>query len=276
MSNNFSIITENLSKTFEVRASRVPVIKQVSMTIKEGEFVVVTGPSGCGKSTLLHILLGLEAPTTGKVTMFGQDIYGALDEDGRTQLRKENVGMIYQQPNWIKALTVLENVMFALRINGETDQKAREKSQEMLKMVGMLDWQDYIPTELSSGQQQKVALARAVITNPKIIIADEPTGNLDFKSGEELMQLLKKLNDAGKTVIMVTHDLEYLSFATRSLIMFDGKIVEEADSKDLSGKLTGFKKLFAKVYQEWKRNQANYCLMFGTPFCSSAWSWRIP
>jgi putative ABC transport system ATP-binding protein len=144
------------------------------------------------KSTLLHVLLGLEPPTQGTVSFFGQDLYSQLDEDGRTELRKKNVGMVYQQPNWIKALTVLENVMFALRINGETDEAARKKSQEALQMVGMLDWQDYTPTELSSGQQQKVSLARAVITNPKVIIADEPTGNLDFKSGEELMQQLKK------------------------------------------------------------------------------------
>jgi len=237
-----AIETKNLIKTFEVKSSRIPVIKDVTTTIWQGEFVVVTGPSGCGKSTLLHVLLGLEPPTSGNTSFFGQDLYNHLDEDGRTEIRKKNVGMIYQQPNWIKALTVLENVMFALRINGETDEAARKKSQETLAMVGMLDWQDFMPTELSSGQQQKIALARAVITNPKVIIADEPTGNLDFKSGEELMQLLKKLNDAGKTIVMVTHDLEYLTFASRSLIMFDGKIVEEANSHDLSGKLTGFKK----------------------------------
>lgn len=243
------IATSKLNKTFEVKSSRIPVLKDISATILNGEFVVITGPSGCGKSTLLHILLGLEPPTSGNVSFFDHDLYSHLDEDGRTELRKKNVGMVYQQPNWIKALTVLENVMFALRINGETDEVARRKSQETLAMVGMLDWQDFIPTELSSGQQQKIALARAVITNPKVIIADEPTGNLDFKSGEELMQLLKKLNDAGKTIVMVTHDLEYLNFATRSLIMFDGKIVEEANSRDLSDKLTSFKKLFSEVYQ---------------------------
>lgn len=244
------IQAKNLSKTFEVKSSKVSVLKDITATIWQGEFVVITGPSGCGKSTLLHILLGLEPPTLGNVTFFGQDLYINLDEDDRTELRKKNVGMIYQQPNWIKALTVLENVMFALRINGETDEVARKKSQETLAMVGMLDWQDYMPTELSSGQQQKIALARAVITNPKVIIADEPTGNLDFKSGEELMQLLKKLNDNGKTIVMVTHDLEYLTFASRSLIMFDGKIVEEANTHDLSDKLTGFKKLFGEVYKQ--------------------------
>lgn len=250
MNTKLIIDTIDLSKTFEVKTSRVPVIKKVNLSIHEGEFVVVTGPSGCGKSTLLHILLGLEQPTSGKIILLGKNIYSDLDEDGRTQLRKENVGMIYQQPNWIKALTVIENVMFALRINGESDEVARDKSKQMLKMVDMLDWQDYIPTELSSGQQQKVALARAVITNPKLIIADEPTGNLDFNSGNELMKLLKRLNEEGNTVIMVTHDLEYLTYASRSLIMFDGQIVEEASSHDLSGKLTGFKRLFDSAHKQ--------------------------
>lgn len=250
MNTKLIIDTIDLSKTFEVKTSRVPVIKKVNLSIHEGEFVVVTGPSGCGKSTLLHILLGLEQPTSGKIILLGKNIYSDLDEDGRTQLRKENVGMIYQQPNWIKALTVLENVMFALRINGESDEVARDKSKQMLKMVDMLDWQDYIPTELSSGQQQKVALARAVITSPKLIIADEPTGNLDFNSGNELMKLLKRLNEEGNTVIMVTHDLEYLTYASRSLIMFDGQIVEEASSHDLSGKLTGFKRLFDSAHKQ--------------------------
>lgn len=244
-----AIKAENLVKNFEVKSSSIPVIKEISADISPGEFVVITGPSGCGKSTLLHILLGLESPNKGEVVFFGQNIYKNLGEDERTELRKKNVGMIYQQPNWIKSLTVLENVMFALRINGVSDETARQKAQKILELVGMLDWQDFVPTELSSGQQQRVALARAVVTNPKVVIADEPTGNLDFKSGEELMQLLKKLNDGGITIIMVTHDLEYLSFASRSLVMFDGKIIEDTKSSDLSHKITGFKKLFNEAGQ---------------------------
>jgi len=146
---------EKVTKTFEVKSSVIPVLKDVSISIYEGEFVVVTGPSGCGKSTLLHVLLGLEPPTSGTVSFFGDRLYDHMSEDERTQLRKKNIGMVYQQPNWIKALSVLENVMFALRINGESREQARKKSQEMLQTVGMLDWQDYAPTELSSGQQQK-------------------------------------------------------------------------------------------------------------------------
>jgi len=241
------IKVKDLSQTFEVRSAKVPVLKEINLQVKSGEFIIITGPSGCGKSTLLHILLGLEPPTTGTVEFLGQQLYQGMNEDERTQIRKNDVGMVYQQPNWIKALTVLENIMFALRINGESDIEARKKATEVLKMVGMDNWKDYIPTELSSGQQQKIALARAVVTSPKIIIADEPTGNLDFKSGQELMELLQKLNHEGRTVIMVTHDLEYMSFASRSLIMFDGKIVKQATSHELAGKIGGFKELMASI-----------------------------
>ncbi|MBZ0317863.1 MAG: ABC transporter ATP-binding protein [Anaerolineae bacterium] len=247
------INVDRLSKTFEVKATRVPVLKDINLKVEGGEFIIITGPSGCGKSTLLHILLGLEPPTGGNVEFLGHQLYQGMSEDERTEIRKKDVGMVYQQPNWIKALTVLENIMFALRINGQTNEEAKKKALAVLQMVGMDNWQDYIPTELSSGQQQKVALARAVVTNPQIIIADEPTGNLDFKSGQELMELLKKLNSEGRTVIMVTHDLEYMSFASRSLIMFDGKIVGQAHDHELAGKIGGFKKLMASVMPDMKK-----------------------
>lgn len=219
------ITCQHVEKAFSSATHAVSVLRDISLTVTDGEFLVITGPSGCGKSTLLHVLIGLEAPTSGTVTFLHQDLYAPnFTDDERTKLRKRSVGMVYQQPNWIKALTVLENVMFPLRITGEHDSAARSKAQAVLKMVGMLEWQDYTPTELSSGQQQKVALARAVITEPQLIVADEPTGNLDFQSGQELMQLLQSLNTHGRTIIMVTHDLEYLSYATRSLTMLDGRM----------------------------------------------------
>jgi putative ABC transport system ATP-binding protein len=222
------IVTANkIHKTFFVKAQNVEVLHDISMSVSRGEFLVIFGPSGCGKSTLLHILLGLEEPTKGDVVFMGKSLYSNLDEDGRSEIRKEHIGMVYQQPNWIKALTVKENVMFALRLSGMKVGQASTQALESLSLVGMTDWQDYIPTELSSGQQQRVALARAVVTNPDIIIADEPTGNLDFESGQELMKLLESLHKQGKTVIMVTHDLEYLEYAGRSLEMFNGKIVAE-------------------------------------------------
>lgn len=221
------ITAKNVHKTFFVKAQNIEVLSDVSLSVWAGDFLIIFGPSGCGKSTLLHILLGLEAPTKGEVIFLDKSLYGALSEDDRSEIRKEHVGMVYQQPNWIRSLTVKENIMFALRLSGMSASQAAAKAVQSLSLVGMTDWQDYIPTELSSGQQQKVALARAVVTNPDIIIADEPTGNLDFESGQELMELLSSFHKQGKTIIMVTHDLEYLEYAMVSLRMFNGKIVEE-------------------------------------------------
>jgi ABC-type lipoprotein export system ATPase subunit/ABC-type antimicrobial peptide transport system permease subunit len=217
------------SKTFRVKTQDVVVLKKINLEIKEG-FSIIFGPSGCGKSTLLHIILGLEPPTTGTVHFFDFNFYG-FEEDERSEFRKNNIGMIYQQPNWIKSLTVLENVSFASLLLGTDKEKAKIKAREVLKMVGMIDWADYLPTELSSGQQQKVSLARALVTDPKVIIADEPTGNLDYQSGIELMQLLKKLEENGKSIIMVTHNVENIDFATTVVQMFDGQVVKTIDVK---------------------------------------------
>jgi len=225
--NNIIFQTKNVSKTFYVKSQDVTVLKNIDMVVNTSEFLVIFGPSGCGKSTLLHTILGLEPPTQGHVLFLGKYLYQDYDEDGRSTLRKRHIGMVYQQPNWVKSLTVKENIMVPLRLSGVSAQEAKAKAEEVLKLVEMVDWQDYVPTELSSGQQQKVALARAVVTNPDVLIADEPTGNLDFESGQELMNLLSVLHKNGKTVIMVTHDLEYLSYAQRSLEMFDGKITNE-------------------------------------------------
>ena len=221
------IQAQNITKNFAVKALDVRVLTDVSLSVYQGDFLVLFGPSGCGKSTLLHILLGLESPTAGRVTFYGESLYDDLDEDGRTEFRKEHIGMVYQQPNWIKALTVRENIIFALRLNGCSEQESYDRANKVLDIVEMTQWTDYIPTELSSGQQQRVALARAIVTNPDILIADEPTGNLDFESGQMLMTLLSKLNKEGKTIIMVTHDLEYLSYANRAIQMFDGKVMQE-------------------------------------------------
>ncbi len=228
---NLPIIqVKTVNKSFEVGNQKVQVLKHVTFEVKTGDFVIIFGPSGCGKSTLLHTILGLEEPTSGYISFLGKDIYEvgldvATSEDERAEFRKKNVGMIYQQPNWVKSLTVLENVAFPLTLMGMDKEKRRARALEVLQTVEMANWAAYIPAQLSSGQQQKVALARALVSNPKIIIADEPTGNLDFDSGQELMQILTKLNVEGqKTVVMVTHDLEYLSFAHTAIKMFNGEI----------------------------------------------------
>ncbi len=227
------IKVQHVSKSFHVGTQNVPVLKDVSLEIKSFDFLIIFGPSGCGKSTLLHTILGLEEPTNGEIIFLDKNLYSNATEDDRSDFRKHHVGMVYQQPNWIRSLSVVENVAFPLLLLGKEKNESFKKAQEILKTVEMLDWQAYIPTELSSGQQQRVALARALITDPEVIIADEPTGNLDYDSGQELMELLTTLNKTQKnTVVMVTHDLEYLSFAKTAVKMFNGEIAGLYDEKD--------------------------------------------
>jgi putative ABC transport system ATP-binding protein len=232
----------SVKKDFHVGTQEVNVLSNISLTISEGEFAVIFGPSGCGKSTLLHILLGLEPPSFGIVKFGAQDLYRHLDEDGRSVLRKKNIGMVYQQPNWIKSLSVIDNVAFPLVLNGITQEEARKIALQKIQELGMADWAEYRPGELSSGQQQKIALARGMSTNPQLIIADEPTGNLDYKSGVELMDLLQGLNKQGKTIIMVTHDLDYLSYASVAIEMFDGHIVHSYSRSEIPSLLKGANK----------------------------------
>jgi len=221
---NKIIETVNLHKSFFPGGREVPVLRGINLEIKEGEFLIIHGPSGCGKSTLLHSLLGLERPTRGRVFFLKKDFY-SLNEDKRAEIRKRNFGMIYQQPYWIRSLPILGNIAFPLTLLGVSRNKAVRKAKEALEKVGMQDWADFFPTELSSGQQQKVALARAIIHNPKVLIADEPTGNLDSISGKELMKLLVNFNKQGKTIIMVTHEKDYLKYAFRVVEMKDGEII---------------------------------------------------
>ncbi len=241
------ISIENVSKSFHVGDADVPILKKVSLDITPGDFVIIFGPSGCGKSTLLHTILGLEPPNQGTIFFLGNNLYertnrrmftepttlrhfvkttNTIDEDERSEIRKKHIGMVYQQANWIKALTVVENIAFPLELLGQTKSDSLVKALDTLGSMGMTAWANYIPTELSSGQQQKIALMRAMVTNPEVIIADEPTGNLDYESGQELMQVLTKMNTMlKKTILMVTHDLEYLKFAKTAVKMFNGEIV---------------------------------------------------
>lgn len=232
MSNTIIDIT-SVRKNFMVGGQDIEVLKDISFKVFEGDFLVIFGPSGCGKSTLLHIILGLEGPTSGQITFLGDDFYTGKDEDEISDFRKKHVGMVYQQANWIKSLKVGENVAFPLLLLGEEKFASYEKAKKILEQVELADWFDYSPAELSSGQQQRISLARALIHNPQVIIADEPTGNLDFKSGQEMMELLEKLNkEQGKTIIMVTHDLEYLKFSNRAVQMLDGKVLKIFEEKD--------------------------------------------
>jgi putative ABC transport system ATP-binding protein len=222
---------KDLRKVFKVGGQDVEVLKGVTFDIKKGDFLVIIGPSGCGKSTTMNIALGLEEPTSGSVNTLGYTIDTELDQDSCGVFRKNNVGVVYQQSHWVKSLSVRENVALPLLLMGKNRTEALVKSMQMLKLVGMVPWSDYVPTELSSGQQQRVALARAMINDPKIIFADEPTGNLDNDSGTYIMGVFKKLNKENDVaVVMVTHDLEYLPYANRAIRMGYGNIEEEYTS----------------------------------------------
>ena len=176
----------DIKKTFHVEDTQVEILKGISLSVGKGEFGIIFGPSGCGKSTLLHTLLGLELPTSGKIFLDGKDVY-SMTEDERALFRRHTIGMIYQQPLWVSAFTVIENIMFPLHLINMEDSVIEKKAYETLEMVGLSQWANYTPTELSSGQQQKISLARALMTDPQLIVADEPTGNLDTVSGQELL-----------------------------------------------------------------------------------------
>ena len=223
---DYLIKVQNVVKSFHIGTQDVPVLKDISLEIKKGDFLIIFGPSGCGKSTLLHSMLGLEKPTSGNIYFNLVNLYDGLTEDQCCDFRKEHTGIVYQQPNWIKSLSVLENVAFPLQLLGRDRFASLETARTMLQKVEMSDWAGYVPSELSSGQQQRVALARALVTNPELIIADEPTGNLDYESGQGLMDLLKALNhEHNITIVMVTHDLEYLKYAGTAVKMFNGNII---------------------------------------------------
>lgn len=232
---------KNVYKSFPTKEGYVEILKKISFKIDQGEFIIIFGPSGCGKSTLLHILLGLEEPSSGDVYFEEKNFY-QLSSDERALARRHKVGMIYQQPLWVSALNVVDNVSFPLHLLGLNQEEIEKKSQEQLQLVGMISHKNYFPTELSSGQQQKISLARAMVTDPILIVADEPTGNLDTVSGHQLLEIFLTLNQKRKTIVMVTHDLEYLKYGTKIFHMIDGEIVEEYYTKKHLKKLNGGKK----------------------------------
>lgn len=221
------IQAKGIKKTFDMGVSKVKALQGVDLTVGSKDFIIIFGPSGCGKSTLLNVLLGLEPPDAGKVFLRKTDIY-ALNEDDRAAFRARKLGVVYQQPTWIKSLSVIDNVAFPILLKGMGIHSARKLAMKRLEEVGMEKYENHRPVELSGGQQQKVGFARALVNNPWTIFLDEPTGNLDSKSGDDLLRTLVKINKEGKrTVIMVTHNVAYLLRATRVIHMVDGKNVGE-------------------------------------------------
>ncbi len=217
---------KNVSKEYIIGQTSTHALKDVSLQIEEGEFVTVMGPSGSGKSTFLTIIGGLSAPTSGRVVIDEIDVY-SLRRDRLSDLRREYVGFVFQSFNLVPYLNVLENVLLPLAPTGILANEQRSVADALLREVGLHDKADHLPGELSGGEQQRVAVARALVNDPLIILADEPTGNLDTATSESIMQLFKLLNERGKTILMVTHNPEYRSYSTRTIDFRDGTIVSD-------------------------------------------------
>lgn len=216
----------NLRKVFRTEEVETIALNNISMEVKEGEFVAIMGPSGCGKSTLLNILGLLDNPTSGEYWLDGKEV-GHLKEKERTQTRKGQIGFVFQSFNLIEEMTVYENVELPLTYLKVKSAERKKRVEEVLRRMNISHRAGHFPNQLSGGQQQRVAIARAVIANPKLILADEPTGNLDSKNGKDVMDLLTELNREGTTIVMVTHSQHDASFAHRIVNLFDGQIVTE-------------------------------------------------
>ena len=220
------IKSENLQKIFRTEEVETWALHDVTLEIKEGEFVAIMGPSGCGKSTLLNILGLLDNPTNGTYELNGTDV-SKFTEAERTNLRKGVIGFVFQSFNLIDELNVYENIELPLLYMGVPKEERKRRVEEAMERMAISHRVKHFPQQLSGGQQQRVAIARAVVANPKIILADEPTGNLDSKNGKEVMDLLTQLNKEGTTVVMVTHSQRDAGYATRTINLFDGQVVNE-------------------------------------------------
>ncbi|MDR0697642.1 MAG: ABC transporter ATP-binding protein [Tannerella sp.] len=221
------IKTIDLQKVFRTIEVETWALNNVGLEIKEGEFVAIMGPSGCGKSTLLNILGLLDNPTGGQYFLNGTEVSG-YNESQRTKLRKGVIGFVFQSFNLIDELTVFENIELPLLYMGVSSGERKKKVEQAMERMQITHREKHFPQQLSGGQQQRVAIARAVVANPKLILADEPTGNLDSRNGEEVMNLLTELNNDGTTIVMVTHSRHDAGYADRIINLFDGKLVSEA------------------------------------------------
>ena len=224
------IRTENLTRIFRTEEIETIALNGVNINVKDGEFVAIMGPSGCGKSTLLNILGLLDTPTEGKYWL-GDEEVGHLKERERTAYRKGRIGFVFQNFNLIDELTVEENIDLQLKYLGIGKAERKERVLDILRKVKLSHRAKHYPHQLSGGQQQRVAIARAVVGKPSIILADEPTGNLDSKNGMEVMQLLSELNEEGTTIVMVTHSKHDATYASRIINLFDGEVVDAMNNQ---------------------------------------------
>jgi putative ABC transport system ATP-binding protein len=221
----------NLTKVFQTDEVETTALNSINFSVEEGEFTAIMGPSGCGKSTLLNILGLIDNPTSGELWFLGEEL-ARYSERQRTNFRKGNIGFVFQSFNLIDELTVYENVELPLLYLGFSTSDRKKRVTAVLEQMNLLPRQNHFPQQLSGGQQQRVAVARSVVAEPKLILADEPTGNLDSEHGEDVMNLLTNLNENGTTIIMVTHSPSHSEYAQRVIHLFDGQIVSE----NLNGK----------------------------------------
>ena len=216
-----------VTRVFGEEATRVEALRGIDLSVKPGEFVAIMGPSGSGKSTLLHLLGGLDEPTTGSVHVDGQELR-TMSDDEITQLRRRHIGFVFQAFNLLEVLTAAENVALPLIIDGMSEAEANARARAVLERVGVGERGGHYPTELAGGEQQRVALARSLSTDPVLLLADEPTGNLDSRHSQQIIGLLRKLvDDDGQTVVMVTHDPRHAAMADRLITLRDGRIEDE-------------------------------------------------
>ncbi|KUO49419.1 MAG: macrolide ABC transporter ATP-binding protein [Desulfitibacter sp. BRH_c19] len=214
----------NLCKTFQLGEVSLEVLKGIDLTIKKEEFVSIMGPSGSGKSTLLYLLGGLDKPTSGQIKVLGNDI-GVMKDKEESEMRRRSIGFVFQFYNLIPNLNVEENVLLPVLLDGKKLKTYQEPLEEILEVVGLLDRRKHTPRELSGGQQQRVAIARALINQPEIVLADEPTGNLDSTTTAEVLELLQRINqEKHKTIVQVTHSLESAEYGNRTINVRDGKV----------------------------------------------------
>lgn len=220
------IKTKDLKKIYRTEDVETTALNNVNLEIKEGEYVAIMGPSGCGKSTLLNVLGMIDKPSEGKYLFMGEEI-GGYSERQRANLRKNNIGFVFQSFNLIDELTVYENAELPLLYLGYSSAERKKRVTEVLEKMEIMARKNHFPQQLSGGQQQRVAVARAIVARPKLILADEPTGNLDSAHGEEVMRIVGELHEAGTTVVMVTHSPAYAEYSHRTIHLFDGHIVSE-------------------------------------------------
>jgi putative ABC transport system ATP-binding protein len=225
---DFSVVIQALNKTYQLGGIKVEVLKNLKLKVLKSEFVAICGPSGSGKTTLLNILSGIDKSTNGKVLVLGEDLT-AKDEDFLADFRCNHVGFVFQSYNLVSTLTVAENIAFPMEWKRKTAVEIETRVAKLLETVGLQDRATHFPAQLSGGEQQRVAFARALANNPELILADEPTGNLDVKNALKVTEMLKQLKAEGKTVIVATHDPELTRLADRVLFLKDGNLVEEVE-----------------------------------------------